>query len=181
MMRYGPGRQMAISREEQKKRGRKTDAHTVRRIMAAFRPYRFQVVLVLTAILITTLLGLVTPLIVKNIVDDALPKGDAPLLFTDGAILIVTPLLAGIIGVGQTYLNNMVGQSVMRDLRNQLYRHLQSMPLHFFTGTRAAEIQSCLSNDMGAVQGVVTNTVPNLVSNVTAVLSIVMVMLWISP
>src|SRR5262249_20637593 len=116
MMRYGPGGHLATSGEEQKKRERKTDAHTVRRIIAAFRPYRFQVILVLTTTLITTLLGLIYPLIVKSIVDDALPKGNVPLLLTDGAFLIVTPLVAGIIGVAQTYLSNMVGQSVMRDL-----------------------------------------------------------------
>ena len=178
-MRYGPSSHVATTGE--KKRGRKTDAHTVRRIIAAFRPYRFQVVLVLTAILITTLLGLVNPLIVKSIVDDALPRGDALLLFIDGAILIVTSLLAGIIGVGQTSLNTMVGQSVMRDLRNQLYRHLQSMPLHFFTGTRTAETQSRFCNDIGGIQGTVTVTAPYLVSNVIAVVSIVIVMLWISP
>jgi ATP-binding cassette subfamily B protein len=180
MMRYRPGGHLATSGEEQKKHERNTDAHTVRRIIAAFRPYRFQIVLVLTTILITTLLGLVSPLIVKSIVDDALPGGNAPLLLTDGAILIVTPFVAGIIGVAQTYLNNMVGQSVMRDLRNQLYQHLQSMPLRFFTGTRTGEIQSRLSNDIGGVQGVVM-AATNLVSNVTGVLSIVMAMLWISP
>jgi ATP-binding cassette subfamily B protein len=180
MMRYGPGRHLTTSGEEQKKHERQTDAHTVRRMIAAFRPYRFRVVLVLTATLITTLLGLVGPLMVKSIVDDALPRGDARLLLTDGAILIVTPLVAGIIGVAQTYLSNMVGQSVMRDLRNQLYRHLQSMPLRFFTGTRTSEIQSCLSNEISGVQGVAT-AATNLISNVTGVLGIVIVMLWISP
>src|SRR5436305_12075963 len=181
MMRYGPGGHLATSGEEQKKRGRKMDAHTMRRIIAAFRPYSIQVVLVLTAILITTLLGLVNPLLVKSIIDDALPKGNTTLLFIDVAILIVTPIIVGIIGVGQTYLNNMVGQSVMRDFRNQLYRHLQSMPLRFFTSTLTGEIQSRLSNDIGNIQGVATNTATNLVSNVAVVLSIVIVMLWISP
>lgn len=180
MLRYGSGAHLATYGEEQKKHGRKTDAHAVRRIIATFRPYRLQVVLVLTITLITTLLGLVSPLIVKSIVDDALPRDNAPLLLTDGAILIVIPLVVGIIGVAQTYLNNIVGQSVMRDLRNQLYRHLQSMPLRFFTDTRTDEIQSRLSNDIGRVQAVVT-AATNVVSNVTGVLSIIIVMLLLSP
>ena len=181
MMRYGPGGNSATYIEEQKKRGRKTDAQAVRRIITAFRPYRFQVVLALTTILITTLLGLVNFLLVPSIVDDALPRGNATLLFTDVAIMIVTPLIAGIIGVGQTYLNNMVGQSVMRDIRNQLYRHMQSMPLRFFIGTRTGEILSRLCNDIGNIHSVVTVTAINLISNVVVVLSIVMAMLWISP
>ncbi len=180
-MRYGPIGSLATYVEEQKKRGRKTDARTIKRVAQAFHPYKFQVVLVLTAILTTTLLGLVNFLLVPSIVDNAIPKGDATLLFTDVAIMIVTPIIAGIIGVGQTYLNNTVGQSVMRDFRNQLYRHLQSMSLRFFTGTRTGEIQSRLSNDISGVQGVVTATATNLVSNVTAVLSIIIAMIWTSP
>jgi ATP-binding cassette, subfamily B, bacterial len=181
MTRYSPGGDSATYVEEKKKRERKTDTHMVRRIITAFRPYRFQVVLVLTTILITTLLGLVNSLLVPSIVDDAIPRGNATLLFTDVAIMIVVPIIAGIIGVGQTYLNNMVGQSVTRDFRNQLYRHMQSMPLRFFTGTRTDEIISRLSNDIGNVQGVVTVTATNLISNVVVVLSIVIAMFWISP
>ncbi len=181
MTRYGPGGNSATYAEEQKKHGRKTDAHTVRRIITAFRPYRFQVVLALTTIPITTLLGLVNFLLVPGIVDDAIPRGNATLLFTDVAIMIVTPIIAGIIGVGQTYLNNMVGQSVMRDFRNQLYRHMQRMPLRFFTGMRTGEILSRLSNDIGNIHGVVTVTAINLISNIVVVLSIVIAMLWISP
>jgi ATP-binding cassette subfamily B protein len=181
MMYYGPSGSLATYVKEQKKRGRKTDAHTVKRIMLAFYPYRLQVVLVLIAILITTLLGLVNSLLVPSIVDDAIPRGDATLLFTDVAIMVVTPIIAGIIGMGQTYLNNTVGQSVIRDFRNRLYRHLQSMPLRFFAGTRTGEIQSRLSNDIGGVQGVVAATATNLVSNVAAVLSIIIAMIWTSP
>jgi ATP-binding cassette subfamily B protein len=181
MMYYVPSGGLATYVEEQKKHGRTTDAHTVKRIMLAFYPYRFQVVLVLITILITTLLGLVNSLLVPSIVDDAIPRGDATLLFTDVAIMVITSIIAGIIGMGQAYLNNTVGQSVMRDFRNLLYRHLQRMPLRFFAGTRTGEIQSRLSNDIGGVQGVVTATAANLVSNVAIVLSIVAAMIWISP
>ena len=72
--------------------------------------------------------------------------------------MIVVPIVSGLIGVGQTYLNNVVGQHVMQDLRNALYAHLQRMPLRFFTETRTGEIQSRLSNDVGGVQSVVTDT-----------------------
>src|SRR6266567_171869 len=69
----------------------------------------------------------------------------------------------------------------MRDFRNKLYEHLQSMSLRFFTSTRTGEIQSRLSNDVGGVQGVVTNTATSVVSNISTVLSTIIAMLFISP
>jgi ATP-binding cassette, subfamily B, bacterial len=167
--------------EDQKKRGRKTDARTMRRVAAAFGPYKFQVLLVLIAIILTTVLGLVNPFMIQFIFDDAIGKHNATLLVIFVGIMFVMPIVTGIIGVGQTYLNNMIGQRVMRDFRNKLYDHLQSMSLRFFTSTRTGEIQSRLSNDVGGVQSVVTDTATSVVSNVSTALSTIVAMLFISP
>jgi ATP-binding cassette, subfamily B, bacterial len=177
----GMGGGMSTYLEEQKKRGRKTDARTLRRVIDAFKPYKFQVVLVFIAILLTTVLGLVNPLLIAHIFDDAIDKGDVTRLVIYVSIMIVTPIVTGMIGVGQTYLNNVIGQNVMRDFRNRLYQHLQSMSLRFFTGTRTGEIQSRLSNDVNGVQGVVTNTATSIVSNFSTVISTIIAMLVISP
>ncbi len=181
MMRYGLGSDLAIYAEEQKKRGHRTDARTVKRVIRAFHPYRVQVALVLAAILITTLLGLVNPILVSHIFDDAIQRGNVTLLLIYVALMAITPIIAGIISVGQSYLSNKVGQSVMRSFRNQLYQHLQSMPLSFFTETRTGEVQSRLSNDVGGVQGVITTTATNVVSNISTVLGIIIVMVFLSP
>ncbi len=167
--------------EEQKKRGRKTDARTLRRVVEAFKPYKIQVILVVLAILLTTVLGLVNPFMIQFIFDDAIGKRNLNLLIILVSIMMVMPIITGIIGVGQTYLNNIVGQQVMRDFRNKLYSHLQSMSLRFFTATRTGEIQSRLSNDVGGVQNVVTNTGTSLVSNVSTALSTIVAMIIISP
>ncbi|HLW02268.1 MAG TPA: ABC transporter ATP-binding protein [Ktedonobacterales bacterium] len=159
---------------------RKTDARTLRRVAAAFKPYTWQVVVVLIAILLTATLGLVNPYLLKLIIDDAFAHHNFGHLTFYVVLMIVTPLVSGLIGVGQTYLNNVVGQQVMRDLRNQLYDHLQRMALRFFTDTRTGEIQSRLTNDVGGVQNVVTSTASSIVSNVTTVLSTVVAMLIIS-
>ncbi|GHO43806.1 multidrug ABC transporter ATP-binding protein [Ktedonospora formicarum] len=172
---------MAEYIEEQKKRGRKTDARTIRRVVEAFKPYRLQVLLVLLAIITTTVLGLVNPLLIQRIFDDAIGKGNLNLLIIYVIIMFITPIITGFIGVGQSYLNNKIGQSVMRDFRNKLYTHLQSMSLRFFTSTRTGEIQSRLSNDVGGVQGVVTNTATSVVSNVSTALSTVIAMFIVSP
>ncbi len=172
---------MAAYAEEQKKRGRKTDARTVRRIVQAFAPYKFQVALGLIAIIVTTVLGLINPLMIKYIFDDAIGKGNLNLLIIFVLIMFITPIVTGIIGVGQTYLTNVIGQKVMRDFRNRLYSHLQSMSLRFFTSTRTGEIQSRLSNDVGGVQNVVTETATTVVANLSTAISTILVMLFISP
>jgi ATP-binding cassette, subfamily B, bacterial len=178
---HGMGGGMSAYLEEQQNRGRKTDARTLRRVAAAFKPYIPQVILVLIAILFTTVLGLVNPLLIQRIFDDAIGKRNTTLLIVYVIIMIIAPIVSGFIGVGQTYLNNVVGQNVMRDFRNRLYSHLQSMSLRFFTATRTGEIQSRLSNDVGGVQGVVTNTATSIVSNIATVLSTVIAMLILSP
>jgi len=166
--------------EEQKRRGRKTDTRTLRRIAEAFAPYKFQVFLVLLAIILTTGLGLVNPLLIAVVFDDAIGKHNLNLLIIVVSIMFVMPIITGIIGVGQTYLNNVVGQNVMRDFRNKLYRHLQNMSLAFFTSSRTGEIQSRLSNDVGGVENVVTNTATSIVSNISTALSTIIAMLFIS-
>ena len=178
---HGMGGGMSAYLEEQKKRGRKTDSNTLKRVAIAFSPYKIQIIIVLFAIILTTVLGLVNPFMIQFIFDDAIGKHDEKLLIILVSIMIIMPIITGLIGVGQTYLNNVIGQQVMRDFRNKLHEHLQSMSLRFFTSTRTGEIQSRLSNDVGGVQAVVTNTATSIVSNFSTVISTIIAMLFISP
>ncbi len=161
-------------------KNRKADARTMRRVAASFAPYKWQVVTVLVAILLTGTLGLVNPYLLKLIIDDAFAHRSFSKLTFYVSLMIATPIITGLIGVGQTYLNNLIGQRVMRDLRNKLYTHLQHMALRFYTDTRTGEIQSRLSNDVGGVQNTVTNTASSIVSNFTTVASTIVAMLIIS-
>jgi len=174
------GGSMATYLEEQKQRGRKTDSRTLRRVAQSFAPYKVQVVLVLLAIIFTTVLGLVNPLMIGLVFDDAIGKRDVKKLIIYVLIMLTMPVITGLIGVAQTYLNNIIGQNVMRDFRNKLYTHMQSMSLRFFTSTRTGEIQSRLSNDVNGIEDVVTNTATSLVSNISTVLSTVIAMLILS-
>jgi len=142
---------------------------TVRRIAGFFRPYRWQVLVVMVSITATSLIGVVTPFLLKALLDVAIPEQDLRLLNVLVAAMIVIPVVNGLIGVGQTYVNNRVGQSVMQDLRDAVYAHLQRMPLRFFTETRTGEIQSRIANDVGGVQSVVTDTASSVFSNLTIV------------
>ena len=152
-------------------------AATVRRIAGFFRPYRGRVAVVLLTIVVTSLLGLINPYLLKLIIDDALPSQDLRQLSVYVLLMIIVPIVSGLIGVGQSYLNNVIGQRVMQDLRNALYAHLQRLPLRFFTDTRTGEIQSRLTNDVGGIQGIVTDTASSIVSNFVVVISTVAAML----
>ena len=152
---------------------------TVRRIATFFRPYRVQVGVVLFAIVITSLLGLINPLLLKALIDTAIPQKDWALLNLFVGLMIVVPIVSGLIGVGQAYVNNVIGQNVMQDLRNALYAHLQRMPLRFFTETRTGEIQSRLANDVGGIQAVVTDTAASVTSNIAVASSTVIAMILV--
>lgn len=153
---------------------------TFRRVAGFFVPYRTQIVMVLGAILLIAILGLANPILLKLILDDAILHRDLSKLTLYAGLMVMIPIITGLIGVGQTYLNNLVGQRVMRDLRDELYEHLQAMSLRFFSQTRTGEIQSRLSNDVGGVQNVITNTATGVVSNVTTTLSTIVAMFILS-
>jgi len=108
----------------QRKRKHKAGPRTIERVIQAFSPYKLQAILVLSAIVVATVLGLVNPFLISFVFDDAIGKGNAKLLLILVAIMCITPIVTNLIGVGQTYLNNLIGQNVMRDLRNKIYRHL---------------------------------------------------------
>src|SRR6476659_9963715 len=154
-------------------------ARTLRRIVAFFEPYWVQVLIVLGAILATSLIGLINPLLLGLLIDQVIVGGDYQNLNLYVGLMIVLPIVTGLIGVGQSYLNNVIGQNVMQDLRGALYAHLQSMPLRFFTETRTGEIQSRLANDVGGVQSVITDTASSVTSNLAIAISTIIAMLII--
>ena len=164
-----PGAQVTPIPKERRNR-------TIRQIVRFFEPYWLQVLIVLAAILSTSLIGLINPLLLGLLIDQVIVGQHYQNLNLYVGLMIVLPIITGLIGVGQSYLNNVIGQSVMQDLRGALYAHLQSMPLRFFTETRTGEIQSRLANDIGGVQAVVTDTASSITSNLAVAISTIVAM-----
>ena len=148
----------------------------IKRITALFRPYRVRLGAVLGLIVVSAGLGMISPFLLRDVLDVAIPEDDDRLLAVLVAGMIGISVATGVLGVGQTWLSNVVGQKVMHDLRAQVYRHLQRLSLAFFTRTRTGEIQSRIANDIGGVQNVVTSTATSIVSNITTVLATVVAM-----
>src|SRR5918996_420778 len=148
----------------------------LRRVAILFKSYRWRLTAVLGLIFLSALLGIIAPFLVRDIFDVALPENDDRLLTILVLGLIAIAVVTGVLGVGQTWLSNVVGQRVMHDLRAAVYRHLQRLSLAFFTRTRTGEVQSRIANDIGGVQTVVTTTATSIVSNVTTVVASVVAM-----
>jgi ATP-binding cassette subfamily B protein len=142
-----------------------------RRLLGLFRPYRLRLGAVLFLIVVSAALGMVSPFLLRAVLDQAIPERDTALLAGLVAGMIAIAVATGALGVAQTLISNTVGQRVMHDLRAAVYRHLQRLSLAFFTRTRTGEVQSRIANDIGGVQGVVTTTATSIVSNVTTVLA----------
>jgi ATP-binding cassette subfamily B protein len=148
----------------------------LRRVFGLFKAYRWRLSVVLGLIGFSALLSIVSPFLVRDIFDEALPQNDDRLLTFLVLGLVGIAVFTGVLGVYQTWLSNQVGQRVMHDLRTSVYRHLQRLSLAFFTRTRTGEVQSRIANDIGGVEGVVTSTATSIVSNVTTVIAAVVAM-----
>lgn len=148
----------------------------LRRAARFFRPYQVRLALIGFLIAASSVIGLANPYLLKLMIDDAFPKGDIGLLGLYAALMVVVPIVNGAIGLAQSWMTASVGQFVMRDLRNVLFTHVQSMPIRFFSETRTGEIQSRLTNDVSGVQSVVSDAAANLASSVAVVVSTLVAM-----
>jgi ATP-binding cassette subfamily B protein len=137
----------------------------LRRILAFFRPYTVQQALVLVCIFVVSLLGLLPPLFTKWLIDGAIPAHDMHGVWIDVGGMVAVAVVAGVIGVYQGYLNSLVGEGIMRDIRTSLVAHLHKMPLSFFTGTKTGEIMNRVSSDVDNIDNVVTGTMISIVTN----------------
>ena len=150
-----------------------------RRIGVLFRPYWRQEIVVLAAIVLAAVLGLLPGYITARIVDSAIPHRDAHQLVADVLLVVAAASATALIGVGQGYLNSIVGEGIMRDIRTRLVAHLHKMPLAFFTNTKTGEIMNRVSNDVDNIDNVVTGTLTTIVTNVVVIVTTVIAMfLW---
>ncbi|MEA2297990.1 MAG: ATP-binding cassette, subfamily bacterial [Solirubrobacteraceae bacterium] len=147
-----------------------------RRIFALFGPYRRRLSAVIGLIVVSAGLGALSPFLLRAVLDTAYPQHDTTLLTELVLGMIAIAVISGALSVAQTWLSNLVGQSVMHDLRTTVYRHLQRMSLAFFTRTRTGEVQSRIANDIGGIDNVVTSTATSIASNMTTVMATVAAM-----
>jgi len=149
---------------------------SLKRIRGLFAPYRLRLGGLLALIFLAAGLGVISPFLLREILDTAIPDKNTVLLTELVLGMIALSVLTSVIGVAQTLISNQVGQRVMHDLRASVYAHLQRMSLAFFTHTRTGEVQSRIANDIGGVDSVVTSTATSIVQNITTVVAVVVAM-----
>ena len=137
-----------------------------RRLGAFFRPYWGSELLVLSCIVASAALGLLPPLFTKYLIDDAIPAASMPAVLLGVGGMIASALVAGAVGVYQGYLNSLVGEGIMRDIRTSMVAHLHRMSLPFFTNTKTGEIMNRVSNDVDSVDNIVTGTLVTIITNI---------------
>ena len=166
---------------QNKNTGSPGDAHVrferaqFRRVARYFAPYWRQWLAIFCCIAVNAALGVLPPLAVRGILDQAIPGRNLSQLYLFVGAIIGLTVLSGLIGLLQNFINAKVGESIIFDLRNDLFQHLQKMSLPFYTTTRAGEIVSRINNDVAAVQGVATATLISIVNNVLTVVATVAV------
>src|ERR1700722_9354649 len=142
-----------------------------KRIMRMFRPYRRRLVAVLSLIVFSSALSMVSPFLLRSVLDKAIPHHNITLLTELVLGMIGIAVVTSALGVVQTYVSTDVGQRVMHDLRVDVYRHLQRLSLAFLTRTRAGEVQSRIANDIGGIDNVATSTAATIAQNATTVIA----------
>ncbi|WP_426244272.1 ABC transporter ATP-binding protein [Nocardioides sp. LHG3406-4] len=150
------------------------------RIARLFTPFRARLLVIMGLITTSSLIGLAQPFLVRHVIDEALPRQDVRLLVLLVLGMVGVAAAAALIGIVQTWMSTAVGQQVMHRLRSDLFTHLQRQSIGFFTRTRGGEVQSRLTNDIGAMQSVVTTTATSIAANVTVVVGTAIAMAALS-
>ena len=173
---HGGGWRSYIRYDEERDRPKISWA-LLRRVASYAQPYWRRIGSLLSLLVLTSLLDLVSPLLYRDLLDNALPNRDVARLNLLALGLLGVPILVALVGVAQRYLSSMVGEGIICDLRQSLYGHMQRMSMRFFTNTKTGEMMSRLNNDVNGAQRAVTGTLISMVTNLISLISTLAVMI----
>ena len=153
------------------------DRAVLRRVVSYANPYRVELALVFLTIILITGVTLLPPLLIRDLLDRAIPEENLGRVTVLGLLMVAVPLVNGILGVVQRWASARAGEGIIFDLRRQLFAHLQGMSMRFFTNTRTGELMSRLNNDVVGAQQAITGTLVTIVSNIFVVVLTLAIML----
>lgn len=149
----------------------------LKRVLQYAKPYKWQMLAVLFLILTHTGLNLLTPLVLRDLIDRTIPAKDVNRLLLLALALLFIPILNSTMNIIQRRLNSTVGEGVIYDLRMALYASLQRMSLRFFTNTKVGELMSRLNNDVVGAQNAISSTLISIITQTIQALAVLAVML----
>ena len=169
----GPNR--FLTEEEKKNRPRITKA-LLKRIFSYLLPYWPQLLLVLAAIILSSVFGLLPSILTGKIIDEGLIGKNFSMLLRLIGLSFAVLVISNLIGVLESYLNTWVAQHITYDMRNQMYAHLQKMSHRFFTSSRQGDVITRMTSDISGVQSVISNTLTSILSNIAVLATSVVAM-----
>jgi ATP-binding cassette subfamily B protein len=153
---------------------------SLRRIGRLFTPYRWPLGIVTAIIVLSSVVSLASPFLLRAVIDNALPARNLRLLTWLVIGMVAVAALTSALGVIQTWISTKVGQQVMHGLRTAVFGHLQRQSIAFFTRTRTGEVQSRIQNDIGGMESVVTSTATSIAANLTTAIATAVAMVALS-
>ena len=157
--------------DEEKQNVPKITKELIFRILKYLTPYWFQLLIVFAIIIISSVLGLLPSLITARIIDQAILGKDMELLIKLVFLAILTLFLSNVVGVLESYINSWVSQRIVYDMKNEMFRHLQTMPHSFFTSEKQGDIITRMNSDISGVAGVISSVLTNIISNICTVVT----------
>ena len=158
-------------------RGKSLTADTRRRVWGFARPYRASITAFILTTVAATFLGLLPPLVIREIFDSAIATGDGGYLNVLFAVLIASALGEALLSLVGRRLSSGIGEGLIFDLRLRLFDHVQRMPLAFFTRTQTGTLVSRLNNDVIGAQRAFTGTLGTVVANIITLVGTLIAML----
>jgi ATP-binding cassette, subfamily B, bacterial len=158
-------------------RGERQRTRKLRWLAGLVRPYRARVIVTGIALVVATAAALAPPYLAGRAIDSGIQADDLGALYRIVAIFVASIVLYWAASYTQTYLVGWVGQRALQDLREQIYTHLQRMSIGFFTRNKPGVLISRLTNDVEALDALVTDGVVTLVSSTLTLLGVVVIML----
>ncbi len=169
----GPRRQAFLTEEEKKNRPRITKK-LLSRIFGYLKPYWKQMLVVLIAIIFSSVLSLMPSVLTGKIIDEGLIGQSMHKLILFIVLSLAVTLGANLIGVLESYMNTWIAQHITYDMRNKMYLHLQKMSQRFFTSNNQGDIITRMTSDISGVQQIITSTLTSILSNsITLVVALV--------
>ncbi len=153
---------------------------TTRRIFRFAKPYRKALTIFLILISFDAALGVVNPLLYREIIDKGIGNKDVRLIVILALVACAISLLDAVLSLVENYISSRIGQGLVFDMRTKVFEHVQNMPLAFFTRTQTGALVSRLNNDVTGAQQAFTDILSSVISNLISVVAVLIVMFFLS-
>ncbi len=161
-------------------KGQRLKPGTARRVMGYAHAYRGLINVFLVLVVVSSLLVVATPLLLKQIVDDGVLKGDAGLVVRLALIVALLALLDTVLGLAMRWCSARIGEGLIYDLRTQVFGHVLDQPIGFFTRAQTGALVSRLNSDVIGAQQAFTSVLAGVVSNALSLVVILVAMFGLS-